>query len=104
MADKINGYGRVGLDVGPAKSRPVARSGGGSEAAASRRAERSGDAVELTDTAAKLKAIEAKLADVPDVDRARVENVRQKIESGNYQPDADRIARKLIRMEQELGG
>jgi negative regulator of flagellin synthesis FlgM len=103
MADKINGYGRVGLDIGPAKSRPVARTGNGAEAAASRRAGQTGDAVEITDTAAKLKAIEAKLADVPEVDRARVENVRQRIESGSYQPDADRIARKLIRMEQELG-
>lgn len=103
MADKINGYGRVGLDVGPARARPVARPGDNGEAGAARRAKQSGDAVEITDTATKLKAVEAKLADVPDVDRAHVDAVRQRIESGEYKPDAERIAQKLIRMEQELG-
>lgn len=103
MADKINGYGRVGLDVGPARARPVSRPGGNAESGAARHAKQAGDAVEITDTAAKLKAIEAKLADVPDVDRSRVDAVRQRIESGEYRPDADRIARKLVRMEQELG-
>ena len=103
MADKINGYGRVGLDVGPARARPVARPGDSGDAATTRRARQSVDAVEITDTAAKLKAIETKLADVPDVDRARVDAVRQRIDSGEYKPDAARIAQKLLRMEQELG-
>jgi negative regulator of flagellin synthesis FlgM len=101
MADKINGFGRVGLDVGPTRSRALPKPEQGGESAGARRAEKR-DAVEITDTAARLKAIEARLAEVPDVDRARVEAVRQKIESGNYRPDADRIAQKLIRMEREL--
>lgn len=101
MADKINGYGRVGLDVGPARSRAVAKPEQGDEGAGARRAEKR-DAVEITDTAARLKAVEARLAEVPDVDRARVEDVRRRIDSGEYRPDADRIAQKLIRMEKEL--
>jgi negative regulator of flagellin synthesis FlgM len=102
MADKINGYGgRVGLDVGPTRGRAVPRSGEGGPSEGARRAEKR-DAVELTDAAARLKAVEARLAEVPDVDRARVEAARQKIESGEYRPDPERIAAKLIRMEQEL--
>jgi negative regulator of flagellin synthesis FlgM len=102
MADKINGYGRVGLDVGATRSRPVTRPAKNEEGVAAARSRETGDAVAITDTAARLKAIEARLASVPDVDRARVEALRQKVESGEYQPDSARIAAKLIRMEQDL--
>mgnify|MGYP001333986944 CR=1 FL=1 len=91
MADKINGYGRVGHDIGPSRSRAVQRP----DAAA--------DAVELTGTAARLKAIEARLAAIPEVDQARVKAARERLESGDYRPDPARIAAKLLRMDRDLG-
>lgn len=102
MADKISGFGRVGLDVGQARGRAVSRPDKAGEGGASARARQAGDAVEITDAAARLKAAEARLADVPDVDRGRVEALRQRIESGEYRPDASRIAQKLLRLEREL--
>ena len=102
MADKISGYGRAGLDVGPAKARSVARTANEPVADGAKRADQSRDAVELTETATRLKVIEARLAKIPDVDTGRVEAARQKIESGEYRPDAARIAAKLIRLEREL--
>ncbi len=103
MTDKVTGYGRVGLDVGTTRSRAVARPEGGSDAGATQRTKAARDEVEFTGTAARLKSIEARLAEQPDVDRARVEEFRQRVESGDYKPDAARIAARLIRMEQELG-
>lgn len=103
MADKINGYGRVGPDVGTMRTRATSRPESEGDTGATGRARSSGDAVEITDTAARLKAVEARLAEVPDVDQARVAAIRKRIESGDYQPDPARIAQKLMRLEQELG-
>ncbi len=102
MADKINGYGRLGLDVGPAKSRSVASKTSEQAPGGAARSGEARDAVEITDTATRLKVIEARLAKLPDVDRGRVDAVRERIESGDYRPDAKRIAEKLMRLEQQL--
>jgi negative regulator of flagellin synthesis FlgM len=103
MADKISGYGRGGIDVGSTRARGVDRVEREASTTGADRARTTGDAVQITDTAAKLKVIEARLAEVPDVDQARVAAIRERIESGNYQPDPARIAQKLLRMEQDLG-
>jgi negative regulator of flagellin synthesis FlgM len=102
MTDKINGYGRIGLDPGPARARTVNRSEGDGAPDETQRSGASRDAVELTGTAARLKSVEARLAGLPDVDKARVDAIRKRIESGEYQPDPARIAQKLIRLEQDL--
>jgi negative regulator of flagellin synthesis FlgM len=102
MADRITGYGRPGLDIGATRQRPVAQSGR-QPAQGAAPAHEARDVVELTPTAAQLKAIEARLAALPDVDRARVEALRQRIEAGEYRPDPARIAAKLLAMERDLG-
>jgi negative regulator of flagellin synthesis FlgM len=102
MADKISGYGRAGLDVGTTRARAVGRASPDSSAEATGRTRAADDSVDFTNTAVRLKAIETRLADVPDVDQARVAALRERIESGNYRPDAERIAQKLMSMEREL--
>ncbi len=102
MTDKVSGYGRVGLDIGPSRNRAVSRSEPKVDTGATQRSRQNRDAVEITDTAARLKQIEGRLKDVPDVDQARVEALRKRVESGDYQPDPARIAQKLMRMEQDL--
>lgn len=107
MADKISGYGRNGVDITSTKSRtPVRneRAAGSDRAEAGSRsdgAETSGQ-VRLTDTAASLKQIETRLADLPDVDRKRVETLRQRIESGAYEINAGRLADRLLAFERDL--
>lgn len=102
MADKINGCGRVGLDTGTVRTQGIRRSDAEGKANESRGARPAADAVELTDTAHRLKSIEARLARLPDVDQSRVNELRQRIESGQYRPDPARIAAKLMRMERDL--
>ncbi len=100
MADKISGYGRSG-DVSAARSRSVARA---ERADAERAADaaRRDDDVRLTDTAAALQKAEARLREQADVDAARVEAVRRRVESGEYRVDADRLAARLLRFERSL--
>lgn len=111
MADKISGYGRSGVDLTSAKARGSARNEKAAEsdkAEASQRAA-SGSAassgasqVQLTDTATNLKQVEASIARLPDVDRARVDAVRQRIESGAYEVNAGRLADRLLAFERDL--
>ncbi len=54
------------------------------------------DVVHLSPEAAELKALEDSLTELPAVDEARVEAIRQQIKSGDYQINPDRIAQKLI--------
>jgi len=54
------------------------------------------DKVSLSDT---LALLEQKLADVPEVDVARVEAIKQSIDDGSYQIDSQELARNMIDFE-----
>jgi negative regulator of flagellin synthesis FlgM len=107
MADKISGYGTNGVDITSTRSRgPIRneRAADSDKAEASSRTDASSTSsqVRLTDTATNLKQVEARIADLPDVDRARVDAVRQRIESGAYQMNAGRLADRLLAFERDL--
>ena len=102
MADKINGYGRGGVDITSTRLRAIERGENARQSRKSESASSGGDAVQLTHTATSLKQIESRLASIPDVDRARVDAIRQRVESGAYKLDANRIADRLLRFERDL--
>ena len=107
MADKISGYGRNSVDITSTKSRAPVRNERAADSDKAEAASRGDGAenarqVRLTDTAASLKQIESRLADVPDVDRKRVETLRQRIESGAYEVNAGRLADRLLAFERDL--
>ncbi len=52
--------------------------------------------------ATNLKQVEARIAELPDVDRARVDAVRQRVESGAYEINAGRLADRLLAFERHL--
>lgn len=58
--------------------------------------------VRLTDTAAKLRQIEAQIAEQPVVDVKRVESVKKAIADGSFQIDANRVAEKMADFENLL--
>jgi negative regulator of flagellin synthesis FlgM len=107
MADKITGYGRNGVDITSARSRGAGRQ---ERAADSEKTEtsapvdggKSSSQVRLTDAATSLKQIETRLADLPDVDQKRVDSLRQRIESGQYEVNAGRLADRLLAFERDL--
>lgn len=108
MADKISGYGGNGVDIRSTRSRGPARSEGAANSDKAETAGRTTDTsatasqVRLTDTATNLKQIETRLAAQPDVDRARVDAVRKRVESGAYQMNAGRLADRLLAFERDL--
>jgi negative regulator of flagellin synthesis FlgM len=58
--------------------------------------------ITLTEAAKRLAALERAIAALPEVDMARVEELRDAIASGRYAVDAERIASRLLDLEQEL--
>lgn len=88
------------LDRGNTGSRTQASGQSAGQAASSL----GGDTISLTDTAARLKSVESRLADLPVVDSERVEGVQRALTSGNYAVDAERVAGKMIAFERQLTG
>jgi negative regulator of flagellin synthesis FlgM len=100
MADKINGVS------GTLPQAPARQSSAGEKAAAgsdeSRAARAEGDSVNLTDSARRLNSLTEQAAAGEAVDAGRVEAVRNAIESGDYQVDANRVADRLVAFERLL--
>ncbi|MFK8029893.1 MAG: flagellar biosynthesis anti-sigma factor FlgM [Gammaproteobacteria bacterium] len=67
-------------------------------------ASQSVDTIQLTGEARLMQAVEQKLGSIPEVDSKRVEDVRSRIETGNYTVSAERTADKMLSMEQSMPG
>ena len=62
-----------------------------------------GDSLRLTGEATSLQTLQRELAAAPAVDSARVEQVKQALESGSYKIDPARIAERMLDMDRLLG-
>lgn len=60
------------------------------------------DEVSISSRAADLQSLERSIRQLPDVDRARVDQLREKISNGEYQIDARRLADRIADFEQTL--
>jgi negative regulator of flagellin synthesis FlgM len=105
MTEKIGGYPRPNVQSKPTgtqapKRQDEAATVGKTTTASSDAG--GGDAISLTETATRLKVIEARLEHLPDVDRERVEALRALIEAGDYEINAKQIASKLMELERLL--
>lgn len=101
MTTKISGYQNRPVQVGTDKSVSRARDAStGSTDTAATTGDR--DAVQITGTAKQLAALEQAVKSLPVVNEARVAEVRQAIEEGRYHVAPERIAEKLLLMNQEL--
>lgn len=95
--------GKVGNKVeDTATTRKISGDAGASQGA-SKSPVSTSDTVELTSSAKLLERLEKTLASLPDVDAARVADVKAAIENGNYEIDADAIADALLRFDRSIG-
>lgn len=62
----------------------------------------SADTVNISSSATDLQAMEARLAELPDVDRGRVDELRNQINSGEYKIDSQRVADRILAFESQL--
>lgn len=54
------------------------------------------DSVSFSSSAQNLARIESELKSLPEVNQSRVDEVKARIERGEYQPDSDNLARKML--------
>jgi len=74
----------------------VSRDSGSSEKAS---AQAPADNVSLSETAKTLASVEAQLKESPEVDLSKVEAIRARLESGEYQINSDNMAQKMLDIE-----
>jgi negative regulator of flagellin synthesis FlgM len=55
--------------------------------------------VSLSASAQNLAKIEAELKSLPDVNQARVDEIKARIDRGEYQPDSANLAQKMLDLE-----
>ena len=60
------------------------------------------ESVSITDTARRLAALQETIAGMPDVDAARVTELRQAVERGQYHANPEKIADRLMQLERDL--
>ena len=89
---------------GAVESIPPARPVGSAAGGASGGAGPAPDSVHITASGRALAALSQAVQEAPEVDAARVSTLQQSIGSGNYSVDADRIAARMLQLEQDLGG
>ena len=103
MAEKIDGIGRPNIQ--PSRGSETADSGRTREAdkASSAAPERpAGERVELTESAKRMRKLEARLAAQAEIDEKRVAEVKKRIAEGRFDLDPRRIANKLIKIDKDL--
>lgn len=61
------------------------------------------DSVSLSSASLTISKIEAQLANISDVDAAKVEKIKAAVQSGNYQVNSEAIADKIQSEESSLG-
>lgn len=83
------------------KIRPVGPARGASDIDASSRIYSRPDEVELSNQGQLLSRLHAELKKLPEIDEAKVAEIRARIESGEYNPTAKDIAKKILGIEQE---
>ncbi len=91
------------VTTGSSQGTPVEKQGDGKSPASPADSGTPGaDRVSLTGEARQLQALEARIASEPVVDRQRVEAVRTAVENGTFTVNPERIADKMISLEQAL--
>lgn len=98
MSNKING---VDTRLGPVSgAQPVARTRSPDSNESGSTGVR--DGVQITSGARQLASLEKAIAALPVVDQARVDAVSREIDEGRYDVQPQKIADRLLRMDQEF--
>lgn len=85
--------------AGTQNTQPVANEQAKSQAQGAR-----GDSVNLSNQARNLKQLEQKLGDYPEMDDDRIEQIRSALENGTYKIDAEKLAQKMLEMDESIFG
>lgn len=94
-----NGAARSNQTAAPVNKQDPALGQSSKEVAPSKPDVPAGSQVKLSNQAQQLQAIEERLRELPEVDSARVAQIKEAIADGSYKVDSAQIADKLIALE-----
>jgi negative regulator of flagellin synthesis FlgM len=57
------------------------------------------DSVSLSSAAKNLAKIESELRSLPDIDQSKVDAIKARVDSGEYQVDSQNLAQKMLSIE-----
>lgn len=63
-----------------------------------------GENVNLSSQAKNLKQLEQKLGDYPEMDDDRIEQIRAALADGSYKIDAEKLAQKMLEIDESIFG
>lgn len=63
-----------------------------------------GENVSLSSQAKNLKQLEQKLGSYPEMDDDRIEQIKSALENGSYKIDAEKLAQKMLEMDESIFG
>ena len=106
MTNKIgsNGVDNRPVQVGTDKSVKRVKDSGTTSPVAEGKVTNGNTGVQITDSARQLAALEQAIRAFPDVDQGKVDQIRIAIANGTYKVSPERIADKLMQMENQLHG
>ncbi|HLT13253.1 MAG TPA: flagellar biosynthesis anti-sigma factor FlgM [Marinobacter sp.] len=108
MSVDLNGIGPGQVNT----TRTTADKPAGSQSTSSTAAEQAkaqspaarGESVSLSNQAKNLKQLEQKLGDYPEMDDDRIAQIRTALENGTYKIDAEKLAQKMLEMDESIFG
>jgi negative regulator of flagellin synthesis FlgM len=100
MANEISGLRQAGLQ--PAQARPLANAlvGGHAQTEGERG---SSDMITLTDAARLMHRVEQAIKNAPHLDVERIDRIKQRIASGEYQVNPEELAKRISQFEDGFG-
>lgn len=99
----INIRGATGKPASTTTQKSKNTQGGkGVQSTASQVASQDDDSVELTEEVSRIQQIEKSLASIPIVNAGIVKAVSDSLEDGSYTVDSEKVADKIIEMEQQI--
>ncbi|MDX1755582.1 MAG: flagellar biosynthesis anti-sigma factor FlgM [Marinobacter sp.] len=63
-----------------------------------------GENVKLSAQAKDLKQLEQRLSSYPETDDARIEQIKSALADGSYKVDAEKLAQKMLEMDESIFG
>lgn len=100
MSQKIDGGIAASAQLRPVTTLAKAAPAGDSAA----RPVEAVDSLRLTGEATNLQAMQRELSTAPAIDNARVQAVREALESGSYKINPEAIAQRMLDLDQQLRG
>lgn len=91
-----------GAIEGASRGRAITRAQPNAAAATPNAKPESVESVHITSAAHQLLALQRQIADTPEIDVARVEQLRADISQNRYSIDANAIASRLLQLEGDL--